>query len=97
MPYSCPRAQVWVKKCSPPRNADEIYQELLESPIETPQYLASAKQIELDLNRTFPDENYYSNKSKGKEALRRVLLAFSKYDHELGYVQGMNFIVGALL
>jgi len=88
---------MWLSKCGPPRNADEIYQDLLESNFETPQYLASVKQIELDLNRTFPDENYFSNKSKGKEALRRVLLAFSKYDHVLGYVQGMNFIVAALL
>jgi hypothetical protein len=26
-----------------------------------------------------------------------VLLAFSKYDQSIGYVQGMNFIVGSLL
>jgi hypothetical protein len=26
-----------------------------------------------------------------------VLLAFSKYDSTIGYVQGMNFIVGSLL
>jgi hypothetical protein len=26
-----------------------------------------------------------------------VLLAFSKYDNKIGYVQGMNFIVGSFL
>ena len=30
-------------------------------------------------------------------SLSRVLLAFSKYDNTIGYVQGMNFIVGSLL
>ena len=29
--------------------------------------------------------------------MSRVLLAFSKYDNTIGYVQGMNFIVGSLL
>lgn len=30
-------------------------------------------------------------------ALERVLNAFAKYDPQIGYVQGMNFIVGSLL
>lgn len=34
---------------------------------------------------------------EGQQALSRVLLAFSKYDSTIGYVQGMNFIVGSLL
>jgi Rab-GTPase-TBC domain len=29
--------------------------------------------------------------------MRRVLTAFANYDHQVDYVQGMNFIVGALL
>ena len=29
--------------------------------------------------------------------MRRVLTAFSNYDQQVDYVQGMNFIVGALL
>ncbi|CAG9322285.1 unnamed protein product [Blepharisma stoltei] len=94
---SCNRATTWLLKCNPPRNAEEIYQELLESPLETQQYKDSTKQIELDLARTYPDEQYFSENSKGQAALRRVLYAFSKYDHYLGYVQGMNFIVAALL
>ena len=28
--------------------------------------------------------------------MKRVLLAFSRYDPTLGYVQGMNFIVGSM-
>ena len=33
----------------------------------------------------------------GQLELKRVLMTFSKYDINLGYVQGMNFIIGALL
>jgi hypothetical protein len=40
---------------------------------------------------------YYSDTGPGQGALRRVLTTFAKYDPQLGYVQGMNFIVGALL
>lgn len=29
--------------------------------------------------------------------MERVLFTYSKYDPQVGYVQGMNFIVGALL
>lgn len=94
---TCVRASLWLSKCHPPRNAEEVYQELLESQLENPQYKDSIKQIDLDLARTYPDERYFSDGSKGHAALRRVLVAFSKYDVNLGYVQGMNFIVGALL
>jgi hypothetical protein len=40
---------------------------------------------------------YYSDTGPRQGALRRVLTTFAKYDPQLGYVQGMNFIVGALL
>ena len=30
---------------------------------------------------------------KGHNKLRRVLIAFSNYDNQVDYVQGMNFIV----
>ena len=33
----------------------------------------------------------------GKQALRRILRAYSLYDKEVGYCQGMNFICGMLL
>jgi len=29
--------------------------------------------------------------------MENVLIAYSKYDTQVGYVQGMNFVVGALL
>jgi hypothetical protein len=33
----------------------------------------------------------------GQAALRRVLRAYSLYDREVGYCQGMNFIAGMFL
>lgn len=32
-----------------------------------------------------------------KSALRNVLIAYSRYDKSIGYVQGMNLLVGAIL
>lgn len=94
---SCHKAQEWLTHCLPPRNPQEVYFNLYESALDTKQYSDSIRQIELDLHRTYPDEPYFSGTSPGYTALRRVLGAFSKYDSNLGYVQGMNFIAGALL
>lgn len=52
--------------------------------------------IELDLERTFIETEYF-NRAENKQAIKRMLLAFSNYDKQLGYVQGMNFIAGVLL
>ena len=49
-----------------------------------------------DLTRTFPKCTQFQD-VQGQIQLKRVLLAFSRYDPNLGYVQGMNFIVGSLL
>ena len=54
-------------------------------------------QIKRDLNRTFPHSSFYSDAGPGQEQLERILVTFLKYDPKIGYVQGMNFIVGALL
>ena len=31
-----------------------------------------------------------------RAALKRVLTAYSNWDEEIGYVQGMNYIVGSI-
>ena len=56
-------------------------------------------QIERDLGRTFPRNPYFMKEmgGNGHEKLRRVLTAFSVYESEVCYVQGMNFIVAQLL
>ena len=73
-----------------------VYFNLLRSCIELQEYSNSVRQIELDLKRTYPDEDYFNTK-EGENSLRRVLVAYCKYDPNLGYVQGMNYIVAALL
>lgn len=94
---SCSVALNWVKHCKLPVNAKQMYLDILNSPFDGLSYEQSLHQIELDLNRTYPDERYFSDAGPGQGALRRVLSAFAKYDTQLGYVQGMNFIMGALL
>lgn len=55
----------------------------------------SLDQIERDLGRTFPRHHYFMKSigGRGHEKLRRVLIAFSNYESQVKYVQGMNFIV----
>lgn len=56
------------------------------------------KQIRKDLSRTFPEQTYFQNVNGiGQENLFNVVKAYSLYDEECGYCQGMQFIVGPLL
>ena len=57
----------------------------------------SACQIERDLGRTFPKNDFFKVGNRGNRKLRKVLRAFSSYDNQADYVQGMNFLVGQLL
>ena len=52
--------------------------------------------IERDLTRTFPT-NYHFEKEDGITAMRRVLLAYSMRNQQIGYCQSMNFLVALLL
>ncbi|XP_067934653.1 TBC1 domain family member 2B-like [Watersipora subatra] len=57
-----------------------------------------AKQIELDLNRTLPNNKYFSDESSdGVPKLRRVLLAYSYHNPHIGYCQGMNRVAAFAL
>ena len=55
------------------------------------------EQIKRDLNRTYPQYPFFKEGNIGLVQLERVLVTFVKYNPKIGYVQGMNFIVGALL
>lgn len=69
--------------------------------LEYSQYLECSsrheKLIECDLSRTYPDHEYFKAGAHGQIALFNVLKAYSLYDKEIGYVQGLAFIAGALL
>ncbi|XP_065568900.1 TBC1 domain family member 2B-like [Artemia franciscana] len=59
---------------------------------------AAAKQIELDIVRTLPGHRHFgSTGAAGVGPLRRVLLAYSRYDPEVGYCQGLNRLAAVLL
>ncbi|UKJ90614.2 GTPase activator [Theileria orientalis] len=51
--------------------------------------------IDLDIKRTYPSLRFFNR--YGRSMLRRILLAYSFFDTEVGYVQGLNFIVANLL
>ncbi|KAF8928958.1 GTPase-activating protein [Haplosporangium bisporale] len=55
------------------------------------------KQITRDMSRTFPNHEYFETEGPGQEALFNVVKAYSLYDPEVGYCQGLSFVVGPLL
>ncbi|KAF9930734.1 GTPase-activating protein [Linnemannia zychae] len=71
---------------------EATFAELLKSPS------THEKQITRDMARTFPNNEYFQTEGgAGQEALFNVAKAYSLYDPEVGYCQGISFIVGPLL
>jgi len=56
-------------------------------------------QINTDLDRTFPDNIYFSDNSTNdqKKLLFQVLKAYGSYRPEIGYCQGINYLAGLLI
>jgi hypothetical protein len=68
--------------------------------IQTEEYKKNLAQIETDIDRTFPTLEGFKRTIKGHIAitqLKNLLRAVAKYNPKMGYVQGMNFVVGSLL
>lgn len=75
-------------------NKTKVYKHLLEG--ENDQTDESV--IIKDLNRTFPKHVLFTNiLGKGQRELYCVLTAYSKYNRETGYVQGMGFLTALFL
>lgn len=56
------------------------------------------KLIQADIPRTYPTHEYFKEKDgQGQKELGNVARAFSLYDTEVGYCQGIAFIIGPLL
>ena len=49
-----------------------------------------------DVNRTMTNNEFFSSKESQMKLLS-ILRAYANFDPEVGYTQGMNYIVGALL
>lgn len=54
-------------------------------------------QIEKDIDRTLNDHKYFGNGKEGQEILRQILKILALKYTDIGYVQGMNFLVVSLL
>ncbi|XP_006821071.1 TBC1 domain family member 2B-like, partial [Saccoglossus kowalevskii] len=96
------REQIW-KGCinfrvgvNRANHGDDYYRGLLESKLF--KLNPSTKQIELDLLRTLPNNKHYETMdSEGIPKLRRVLLAYSCHNPDIGYCQGLNRIAAIAL
>ncbi|CAG9333224.1 unnamed protein product [Blepharisma stoltei] len=55
-------------------------------------------QIRKDIHRTFPEHEMFAfEDGYGQQGLLNILKAYSQFDSEIGYCQGMGFIAGILL
>jgi hypothetical protein len=86
------RGPIWqLMSSSKSAELEETYKALLKltSPHE--------KAIQKDISRTFPDHKTFKHTGAGQDGLFMVVKAFSLYDRDVGYTQGMAFIVATLL
>ncbi|KAI8875348.1 RabGAP/TBC, partial [Backusella circina FSU 941] len=85
------RGRVWQELSnSDSLHLETLYQQLIH---ETTPY---KQLIQRDITRTFPNSEMFSQES-GQRAMERVLHAYSLYDDEINYCQGLAFLVGPLL
>ncbi|XP_076996296.1 TBC1 domain family member 2A isoform X2 [Tamandua tetradactyla] len=92
-----PRVWTWlIRRRVQALQAPGRYQELLSRGQACKQ--PAARQIELDLNRTFPNNKHFTcPTSSFPDKLRRVLLAFSWQNPTIGYCQGLNRLAAIAL
>ena len=88
------RGRIWKLLSNTKNNDDSIFFKLLEKKNDEDEYL-----IRKDLDRTNINlENKdHNNSIEVKEKLFNILKAYASYDNQVGYCQGMNFIVSILL
>lgn len=88
------RAQIWklLADVQHTPQASQEYRQLLK------QTSLHEKEINRDLARTYPENDYFKDEAgPGQESLFNVMKAYSLFDPEVGYCQGIPFVVGLLL
>ena len=102
------RKKIW---CLTLPNRQSITKDLFESKVEEGLFfmsigeslklvqskISSLNLIDLDIARTFPEISIFGKGSPIKESLRRVLIAFTIFRSDIGYIQGMSYIGGIFL
>ena len=57
---------------------------------------AYREQIDLDLKRTFADDDFMNNKEQVEKTMN-ILLSYAKRNTAIGYWQGMNYLAGMII
>ena len=80
-------------------NLDEFYEKDLYQNLNEQEPDKSVETVIIkDIDRTFPKCSFFKEKyGGGQRQLYKVLVNYSKYNKEVGYVQGMGFIAALLL
>jgi len=89
------RANIWLKMLEVEKfkeSCDFTYESLVEQE-GTSEYCT---QIRLDLKRTFANHKFFKT-SEGRDKLFNILKAYSIYNKEVGYCQGMSYVCATLL
>lgn len=86
------RGPIWqLMSSSKSLDLEETYKALLKLPS------PHEKAIQKDITRTFPDHKFFQGVGAGQDGLFMVVKAYSLYDVEVGYTQGLAFVVASLL
>jgi len=88
------RKSLWLHKCKILYNmmgSKDVYKRYYSTPS------GDAVEIKKDITRTFDHRHTFCNDTDNYNKLQRVLHAFAVKHPEIGYVQGLNFVVGNLL
>lgn len=92
------RGEVWTRLLGVPQikiEQEGKYEEMVQ---QSRIYSSDIRQIDLDVNRTFRNNIIFRERYGPKQqSLFQVLTAYSVYNAEVGYCQGMNQIAGLLL
>jgi len=92
----CIRGRLWIKLLEIEQakavHSEGLYEKLCDFDNEE-----AESQIEKDIGRTLADLTLWEDEGNSSNKLFNILMAYANYDNEVGYVQGMNYIVALFL